>query len=837
MTASYTHPLTYTAPSASFAQTPAQRPGPTFAAPGDPAAPPAAQDAEITVDRSLSALAVPGMTHGLTHTQDDFNNGADPFYGAAQTLLTALGASPYYHNIHTYAFGRRVPWRYPPSAVVTYMQGLGHWTVPASTPALVSPPTGHVPIVGGLYTQEAPNFGAQNATTGLDGGSGMDQTMQLALDCGGIPMITLLGCGDWLTSMWMPIQNEVSGAPGWPNGASVPCVNPSSTSSEVLYESFGNFSGLFTVHYYAIAPPVTWQADASGRTFGDYWAAFVRSIATRYSSYGAPGRGNATSNANIHTDSSVVSGYPLALNTPQFIPAGKTAAQMTEADNVLAYQIWNEFKEIDFPNTTAYSSKADGTAIAEGNQTAQSWDNNWDYAQMAWLYSITAAALRSINPNITCAGPYIDLRENSYYNYNSGAPSYSAFTQSVGVMARDRQAITGFLALQDGGTYTPWTEGAAGPTAPSATILPFRDMLDLFINDGGHPDSFGVTTVKTVVVTNGGSGYTSAPTVTIDPPWDSGTLTTSADIFAHTATATATVSGGHVTAVTVTDGGAHYTAPPQVTFSGGGGSGAAASAVLASYQSPDADPDTFRLHIMQNTPRFAALAADMADIAASYGHRGIPLGQVEYYTDANLSGVNPQGSHLWYLNHDANNAALTSTLLHALAGGYSYALKWGATARYFTPSGAPYDLYSYYGDRQSLWSDVRAYPQSGSPAAPLNTSLPNDPGGYYGDPVANAIVDTRSGLATSYSSATGAQPYPLYQSMLFLAQHFGPGASVWRGTSTDTMVEAFAANGVLVLINKHPDQRNIGLRVTTPPAGPARSVMTLQGYGVALLHL
>lgn len=69
-------------------------------------------------------------------------------------------------------------------------------------------------------------------------------------------------------------------------------------------------------------------------------------------------------------------------------------------------------------------------------------------------------------------------------------------------------------------------------------------------------------------VTAGGSGYTSAPTVAITGGGGTG------------ATATATVSGGAVTAVTITNPGSGYTSVPSIAFSGGGGgTGATATAV------------------------------------------------------------------------------------------------------------------------------------------------------------------------------------------------------------------------------------------------------------------
>jgi len=78
--------------------------------------------------------------------------------------------------------------------------------------------------------------------------------------------------------------------------------------------------------------------------------------------------------------------------------------------------------------------------------------------------------------------------------------------------------------------------------------------------------------VSDIKVTNGGSGYTSAPTVTIDSPTGPG--------IAVPAQATATVENGVVTLVTVRTAGSQYVGVPNVTFSGGGGTSAAATAEI-----------------------------------------------------------------------------------------------------------------------------------------------------------------------------------------------------------------------------------------------------------------
>lgn len=69
-----------------------------------------------------------------------------------------------------------------------------------------------------------------------------------------------------------------------------------------------------------------------------------------------------------------------------------------------------------------------------------------------------------------------------------------------------------------------------------------------------------------IVVNNGGSGYSSAPTVVITGGGGTG------------ATATANLAGDVVTSVSVTDGGTGYTSRPTISFTGGGGSGATAYA-------------------------------------------------------------------------------------------------------------------------------------------------------------------------------------------------------------------------------------------------------------------
>jgi hypothetical protein len=160
-----------------------------------------------------------------------------------------------------------------------------------------------------------------------------------------------------------------------------------------------------------------------------------------------------------------------------------------------------------------------------------------------------------------------------------GIPVANAGQGHIGtptIVITDTGGGTGAVATPVmGGLLIPITQAgvavAAGDT-PSADGLPTLSL-------NGHALAPGLS-VTGYQVTAAGSGYTSAPTVTITPA--------AGDDTGSGATATATASGGAVTAVslvqtgtTPNSSGGGYTLGPTVGFSGGGGTGAAATAVLS----------------------------------------------------------------------------------------------------------------------------------------------------------------------------------------------------------------------------------------------------------------
>jgi len=149
-------------------------------------------------------------------------------------------------------------------------------------------------------------------------------------------------------------------------------------------------------------------------------------------------------------------------------------------------------------------------------------------------------------------------------------------------------------------------------------------------------------------VVAGGTGYATAPTVTIT----GGGATT-------IATGTATVDAlGVVTALTLVDGGAGYTGPPTVTLTGGGGTGALASAlgVNTPYQPKsiveDFDTQYGRMNAMlgMEIPRTTAIT-----------NTAIPFYQADPPTEIIGATANPlatpvgtlgDGTQIWKITHN-----------------------------------------------------------------------------------------------------------------------------------------------------------------------------------------
>lgn len=138
------------------------------------------------------------------------------------------------------------------------------------------------------------------------------------------------------------------------------------------------------------------------------------------------------------------------------------------------------------------------------------------------------------------AGIYVIQYQAQYDDFTSGTTvvSYTMTNHGSGYL------VGGSYNVSIGGPGT----GAAGSivldTTPSTSVFAFVDL------------------------TNGGTGYTSSPTVIISGGGGTGAM------------ATATLTGNQVTAINITANGSGYTSAPTISFTGGGGTGAAATAYI-----------------------------------------------------------------------------------------------------------------------------------------------------------------------------------------------------------------------------------------------------------------
>ncbi len=130
-------------------------------------------------------------------------------------------------------------------------------------------------------------------------------------------------------------------------------------------------------------------------------------------------------------------------------------------------------------------------------------------------------------------------------------------------------------ALQNPATGLPAAFAASQPAphVPETTYpAPYTAVTDTYSRIQDYSLTFtpiGSQSLWRFTITNGGSGYTSPPSVSFLGGGGTG------------AAGTATITGG-VSSVTVSPGGTGYTSAPLITFSGGGGSGAAATATVLS---------------------------------------------------------------------------------------------------------------------------------------------------------------------------------------------------------------------------------------------------------------
>jgi hypothetical protein len=168
--------------------------------------------------------------------------------------------------------------------------------------------------------------------------------------------------------------------------------------------------------------------------------------------------------------------------------------------------------------------------------------------------------------------------------------------------------------------------------------------------------------IKLIKITNAGSGYTSAPTITIN---GDGTG----------ATATATVSAGNITAVTITNEGTGYT-QASISITGGGGASGAMKVIISPKGGHSANPvhELGGYYVMNNVR--LEYNDGSGDFPVSNDYRRIGLIRNPYNYGTTVVATDTTKSATKSLTLDAIGLTGTFSTDETITGGTS-----GATAR------------------------------------------------------------------------------------------------------------------------------------------------------------
>jgi len=184
------------------------------------------------------------------------------------------------------------------------------------------------------------------------------------------------------------------------------------------------------------------------------------------------------------------------------------------------------------------------------------------------------AVSEALNMTITPSGNF-----QSRFGIETMSTAVSGSAPIQGLFYFDTPSVEQLLVATNGTIYRSTSattfSTTSGTTASTSSQVEFAQLNDccfyvdgasnLFFTDGTSFTRQNAR-VLSVTVSSAGTGYTTVPTVAFTGGGGSG------------AAATATIAGGGLLSVQVTTGGTGYTSAPSVSFSGGGGSGAAAFA-------------------------------------------------------------------------------------------------------------------------------------------------------------------------------------------------------------------------------------------------------------------
>ena len=211
----------------------------------------------------------------------------------------------------------------------------------------------------------------------------------------------------------------------------------------------------------------------------------------------------------------------------------------------------------------------------------------------------------------------VDLSTSQYYVLTDELKCYKCIIAGPGASVNKPTGTTvnNIEADQGDGYRWKYMFTLSGVDATKFLTSAFMPTKTLASDDGSLQfqvqTNADVGAIHHIVVTAGGSGYTSNPPVTITGDGSS-------------ATATATIAGGAVTGITISNNGGNYE-NATVTVSGGGGSNATARAIISPKGGHGSDPinELQSFFVMNNVKLDGADGAGDFPIDTDYRQIGI----------------------------------------------------------------------------------------------------------------------------------------------------------------------------------------------------------------------
>ena len=270
------------------------------------------------------------------------------------------------------------------------------------------------------------------------------------------------------------------------------------------------------------------------------------------------------------------------IEIPDFVSIiGDNLKTVTVIPNNSTQDIFHVNKGTYLANMTFTGHTAPAAAVAfppEGapNTGGGKWES--PYVQNCTSNTTTGTGMRIDGDH---AESLKSMVVDSYTQYNQGgvgiAVTNNGYAQLVSVFTICcNEAISAYKGGQCSLTNSNTDFGTYGLVADGVSDLQFTgtvnteasegtDTVTMTLSDTIRPYEGQVVyfetlyySVETITITNGGSGYTSAPTVTVASPNGPNGIT---------ATAFATLNGGTVSEITIISSGNQYTSAPSVTIS------------------------------------------------------------------------------------------------------------------------------------------------------------------------------------------------------------------------------------------------------------------------------